>query len=476
MPKTEHYQWYTEQFAPTELHAHAIEETYYAGRTPFQSVAVLRTAMFGKLLVLDGDTQSSQADEKIYHESLVHPAMAAAGERAEVLILGGGEGATLREVLRDAGSAALHDGRHRRRRGRARETLPARVVGRRVRRSARARLIIGDALRFLKDDGDRYDVVISDLTEPLPDSPSFPLFNGEVFRDIKARLAPGGVYVLQASTAGFHNMALHAKMARSLRGSFRFVRSFYTHVPAFDNDWAFLACSDEHDVAATPPAAHRRIRAIAGRRELVLRRRDAPPAVRAAALPAPRAGEGWRRLRVAPERCDDDRCFRRAAADRAARRPPGAGRADGAVRRVRDAGAVRRRAQGARRGAQARRAVRPLAHGAVRARRRRRRLLDGVADRQQGRQHEARPGALQHLHQRAGRRARRRDLLPPRRGALAAGGQRRQRRQDVGVIERRARGRRHAVEPARASARWSRSKGRARSSCCSRTSKPSSAR
>ncbi|HTD33959.1 MAG TPA: hypothetical protein VK665_09885 [Candidatus Elarobacter sp.] len=101
MPKTEHYQWYTEQFAPTELHAHAIEETYFAGRTPFQSVAVLRTPVFGKLLVLDGDTQSSQADEKIYHETLVHPAMAAAGERSEVLILGGGEGATLREVLRD---------------------------------------------------------------------------------------------------------------------------------------------------------------------------------------------------------------------------------------------------------------------------------------------------------------------------------------------------------------------------------------
>src|SRR5665213_1670826 len=118
----------------------------------------------------------------------------------------------------------------------------------------RARVIIGDALAFLKDDRDHYGVVISDLTEPLPDSPSFPLFNGEVFRDIKARLAPGGVYVLQASTAGFHNMALHAKMARSLRAHFTHVRSFYTHVPAFDNDWAFIACSDQSDVAALEPA------------------------------------------------------------------------------------------------------------------------------------------------------------------------------------------------------------------------------
>ena len=77
MPKTEHYQWYVEQFSDTELHHHAIDELYYSGRTPFQSVAVLRTPTFGKMLVLDGDTQSSQADEKIYHESLVHPALAA---------------------------------------------------------------------------------------------------------------------------------------------------------------------------------------------------------------------------------------------------------------------------------------------------------------------------------------------------------------------------------------------------------------
>ncbi|BDE05347.1 polyamine aminopropyltransferase [Vulcanimicrobium alpinum] len=253
MPKTEQFQWYTEQFAPTEIHAHAVDETYYAGRTPFQSVAVLRTPVFGKMLVLDGDTQSSQNDEKIYHESLIHPAMASVDDRTDVLILGGGEGATLREVLRDPAVRRCTmvdiDGEVVEL---AKRFLPEWSAG--AFDDPRARLIIGDALRFINEDGDRYGVVISDLTEPLPDSPSFPLFNGDVFRDIKRRLAPGGVYVLQASTAGFHNMALHAKMARSLRRHFRHVRSFYTHVPAFDNDWAFIACSDDVDAAFTDPA------------------------------------------------------------------------------------------------------------------------------------------------------------------------------------------------------------------------------
>lgn len=260
MPKTQHWQWYVERFAETELHHHAVEETYYAGRTPFQDVAVIRTAAFGKMLVLDGDTQSSQADEKIYHESLVHPALAAVDDRREVLILGGGEGATLREALRrsDVERCTMVD-------------IDGEVVELSKRylpewsdgafEDPRARVIVGDALAFLREDRDTYGAVISDLTEPLEDSPSNPLFCDAVFADIKARLAPRGVYVLQASTAGFHNMRLHAKMARTLRRYYRFVRSYYTHVPAFDNDWAFIACSDAVDVASLAPE---RIDAYAG--------------------------------------------------------------------------------------------------------------------------------------------------------------------------------------------------------------------
>jgi len=114
----------------------------------------------------------------------------------------------------------------------------------------RARVIIGDALKFMREDSDKYGVIISDLTEPLEDSPSNMLFNEEVFGLIKSRLAEGGIYVLQASTAAFHNASLHCKMARTLRKHYKHVTSFFQHVPAFDTDWAFLACSDSVDLAA----------------------------------------------------------------------------------------------------------------------------------------------------------------------------------------------------------------------------------
>jgi len=187
MPKTEHWQWYVEEFSPTETHHHALEETYYAGRTKFQSVAVVRSATFGKMLILDGDTQSSQGDERIYHETLVHPALAGAGDRSRVLILGGGEGATLREVLRCAEVQACTmvdiDGDV--------VDLSKRYLaewGANAWNDKRANVIIGDALKFLRESKETFGVIISDLTEPLPDSPSNPLFNADVFRDIKARL------------------------------------------------------------------------------------------------------------------------------------------------------------------------------------------------------------------------------------------------------------------------------------------------
>lgn len=249
MPKTEHWQWYVEESAPTEAHHHAVDEVFYSGRSDFQQVAVISTPVFGKMLILDGDTQSSQGDEKIYHESLVHPAMAGAANCSDVLILGGGEGATLREVLRcpDVKRATMVDID-----GLvvelSKQYLPEWSAG--AFEDPRARVIIGDALAFMREDRDRYGVIISDLTEPLEDSPSNVLFNGDVFGLIKSRLAEGGMYVLQASTAAFHNASLHCKMARTLRREYRFVASFFQYVPAFDTDWAFLACSDRIDLAA----------------------------------------------------------------------------------------------------------------------------------------------------------------------------------------------------------------------------------
>jgi len=254
VPKTEHWHWYVEEFASSEQHHHAVDEVYYSGRSQFQQIAVLRSPVFGKMLVIDGDTQSAAADERIYHEALVHPALAGARDRRRVLILGGGEGATLREVLRcsdveqctmvdiDALVVDL-----------SKQFLPEWSAG--AFDDPRARVVVGDALEYMRSDEERYGVIVSDLTEPLEDSPSHPLFNDRVFKLIKSRLDDGGIYVLQASTGAAINAALHCKMARTLRRHYSKVASFVTYVPAFDTQWAFLACSDGVDLAQLESAA-----------------------------------------------------------------------------------------------------------------------------------------------------------------------------------------------------------------------------
>lgn len=248
MPKTERWNWYVEEFSPAEQHHHALDELYYSGRSKYQQVAVVRSPVFGKMLVLDGDTQSAQADERIYHETLVHPALAGAESRDDVLILGGGEGATLREVLRspdvrrctmvDIDGLVVEL---------AKKHLPEWSDG--AFEDARARVVVGDALEFLRSGAGRFGTILSDLTEPLADSPSNPLFNDDVFALIKSRLASGGIYALQASTGAIINAELHCKMARTLRRHYAHVVSFITYVPAFDTQWAFLACSDRVDLS-----------------------------------------------------------------------------------------------------------------------------------------------------------------------------------------------------------------------------------
>ena len=93
------HRWFSDNISPDLTMLHSIKERIYSGRTKFQSIDIINTGSFGVCLVLDGKIQSSEADEFIYHEALVHPAMLAHPQPEKVFIAGGGEGATLREVL-----------------------------------------------------------------------------------------------------------------------------------------------------------------------------------------------------------------------------------------------------------------------------------------------------------------------------------------------------------------------------------------
>lgn len=243
MPKTANFQWYVEQVADGEIHGHTLTATLAQGRSSFQTYAIVVSPLFGKMLVLDGDTQSAELDERIYHEALVHPACVYVGRPQRALILGGAEGASLRELLRVPGMQKVTmvdiDGDVV---GVCRKHLPEWSDG--AFDDPRSELIVGDAKAYVESSGERFDVIVGDLTEPLEDSPSYGLHTASFYRRIRERLAPGGVYALQASTAGPHNSATHARMIATLRSVFGRVAPYSTYVPAFDTEWGFALCSD----------------------------------------------------------------------------------------------------------------------------------------------------------------------------------------------------------------------------------------
>src|SRR5690348_6876764 len=92
--------WYTDRVTPHDFHRHKLAKIVKSVRTPFQRAVLADSYSFGRCLILDGEMQSAQADEFIYHECLVHPAMTLHAKPRDILVLGGGEGATVREILR----------------------------------------------------------------------------------------------------------------------------------------------------------------------------------------------------------------------------------------------------------------------------------------------------------------------------------------------------------------------------------------
>ena len=93
-------EWHIEPISTGLIQAERITSVLCEGQTPFQHVMIIDGECFGRALILDGKTQSTELDEFVYHEGLVHPAMVSHRNPKNVLIVGGGEGATAREVLK----------------------------------------------------------------------------------------------------------------------------------------------------------------------------------------------------------------------------------------------------------------------------------------------------------------------------------------------------------------------------------------
>jgi spermidine synthase len=236
---------------PGERASYEVTRVVARAQTAFQDVEIAETRSFGRALFLDGAPQSAVADEFVYHEALVHPALVAHAAPRRVLIAGGGEGATLREVLRHPGveRAAMVDID-----GElvdlCREHLADMHQG--AFDDPRADVVIGDALAYLREHDEAFDVIIIDLTDPSEDGPIGELYGEAFYRLVASRLAEGGIMVLQAYTFGPGRSEWQDRIGTTLGRVFSIVRRYRAEVPFFKDSWAFLTASNVHDPAAIP--------------------------------------------------------------------------------------------------------------------------------------------------------------------------------------------------------------------------------
>lgn len=242
--------WFIEYTTPYEAHMHAMRRFMVTAKSPFQVIEIADSYHYGKCLLLDGKMQSSQKDEFIYHEALVHPGMTLHPRPERVAIIGGGEGATLREVLahRTVKRAYMID-IDRAVIDLSKKHLPEWGAG--AFRDRRSVVRAADGRKFLvKSPRGSFDVVIVDISEPVPGGPSYLLFTREFYRIVADRLSPQGVIAVQAASTQCVDIAMHAMIVRTMRTVFPFVRPFSIEVPSFDLPWGIAVGSKAADPAA----------------------------------------------------------------------------------------------------------------------------------------------------------------------------------------------------------------------------------
>ncbi|AOE49761.1 polyamine aminopropyltransferase [Kangiella sediminilitoris] len=171
-----------------------VDEILFESKTEHQHLIIFNNDQFGRVMALDGVIQTTEKDEFIYHEMLTHVPLFAHGEANRVLIIGGGDGGILREVLRHPEvqhvtmveiDQAVVD--------MCKKYFPKHSDG--AFDDPRVNLVIDDGVDFIINNKEKFDVIISDSTDP--EGPGEVLFSSRFYQGCKNSLTDGGILATQ---------------------------------------------------------------------------------------------------------------------------------------------------------------------------------------------------------------------------------------------------------------------------------------
>jgi spermidine synthase len=234
--------WYQERHNNEVSFGLHVKKVLHSVQSQYQKVDVFETTGFGRVLTLDGLMMTSERDEFVYHEMISHIPLLATKNPKRVLVIGGGDGGTLREVLRhDCVEEAVLceiDGEVVEA---ARRFLPSLAVGL---NHPRAKVHIADGVEFVKKcEKNSFDVVIVDSADPI--GPGVGLFSGEFYQHVKSILTENGIVIAQCESPWENKFDL-AKVYGNLKAAFPDVYSIVGSIPSYPYgfwSWGFASKS-----------------------------------------------------------------------------------------------------------------------------------------------------------------------------------------------------------------------------------------
>lgn len=243
--------WFTEIQKPGLGITCKVRQTLYREKTPFQEIAVLDTYQFGRMLVLDGTVQLTILDEFVYHEMLAHVPLLTHPAPNNVLIIGGGDGGTAREVLRHS---RLCDTTlveiDRRVVEVSRQLLPELACSY---DNPRLQVHFEDGVAYLAKKDAGYDVVLVDAPDPVGQAAR--LFGADFYESIFKALRPDGLFAAHIETP-FFDSELITHVYRDVSRIFPIVRVYMAVVPTYPGAlWCFITGSKKYDPEAKPREA-----------------------------------------------------------------------------------------------------------------------------------------------------------------------------------------------------------------------------
>ena len=243
--------WYFETERSGFAQGIRVKERLYSRQTAFQALEIIDTQAFGRALVLDRALQTSEGDEFMYHEMLVHVPLMTHPRPNRVLIIGGGDGGTLRRVLEHPTTEPTQveiDGEVI---DACKRYLPA--VGGGAFDDPRARVIVQDGIPFMRGNPGGFDVVIVDSTDPI--GPAVQLFEAAFYQDVARSLADDGLMAAQSSSPLFMAEELQ-RQATNMKAAFPIVRTYLGCVPTYPGAlWSYTIGSKRYDPMAVTPEA-----------------------------------------------------------------------------------------------------------------------------------------------------------------------------------------------------------------------------